>query len=232
MRFSRRCSERRSRRRQGAKCRDESLKIAGEKFMDRLATFGLSIEQVNSLENYSSLILRWNKRIQMTATRDLQEFVGRHIVDSLELSRELPPGRARMLDVGSGGGLPGIVLAIARPDIDFTLIEPTQKKHAFLRTARRELQLDNMKTLAVRDEEFREHDDFEFYDYAVARAVWALELWMERARLLVRPGGLIFGMEGREESELPEGARRHRYQLEAQRSRSIVILRTDPEPVC
>lgn len=196
--------------------------------MGGFSKYLLNSTQVNNLENYSSLILRWNKRIQMTATRDLDEFISRHVVDSLELAMDLPSNEARMLDVGSGGGLPGIVLAIARPDIQVTLIEPTQKKHAFLSTARRELGLSNVQTFAIRDEELLRRDDFRPYDYAVARAVWAVATWLDRGQALVRPGGQIFAMEGREESELPEGCFRRYYELEGGRQRSI-IRRTLPE---
>lgn len=192
--------------------------------MADFSRFKLNDVQVNELEVYSSLMLRWNKRIQMTATRDLEEFVGRHVIDSLELAADLPAGPGRMLDVGSGGGLPGIVLAIARPEIEFTLIEPTQKKHAFLSTARRELSLGNLQTFAIRDEELLGREEFALYDYAVARAVWALDTWLDRGRALVRPGGIIFGMEGREETQLPEDCVRRRYQLSEQRQRSIVQL--------
>lgn len=193
--------------------------------------FGLHGDTVNTLEVYSSLILRWNQHIQMTATRDQEEFMERHIVDSLELASDIPAGPARMLDVGSGGGLPGIVLAIVRPEIQFTLIEPTQKKHAFLSTARRELSLANVVTLAIRDEELLRRDDFQPFDYAVARAVWDVETWLQRGRSLVRSEGLIFAMEGRDETDLPKGARRRRYQLAEGRQRSIVRLtasKTEP----
>ncbi len=164
----------------------------------------------------------------MTATRDLKEFVARHVVDSLELATDIPLGGGTMLDVGSGGGLPGIVLAIARPEIEFTLIEPTQKKHAFLRTARRELSLSNLRSHPLRDEDLLREDGFERFDYAVARAVWALDVWLERGRALVRPGGIVFGMEGKEETALPKEAQRRRYQLDGDRQRSIVQLRIDP----
>jgi 16S rRNA (guanine527-N7)-methyltransferase len=184
--------------------------------------FHLTNEQMNALESYSSLMLKWNQRIQMTATRDHDEFVERHVADSLELAADLPEGPARMLDVGSGGGLPGIVLAIVRPEIQFTLIEPTQKKHAFLSTARRELALPNLQTLAIRDEELRAREDFSPFDYAVARAVWDVETWLSRGQALVRTGGLLFAMEGRNESELPAGAQRRSYRLEGDRLRSII----------
>ena len=189
--------------------------------LNLLNKFALSKEQKNALESYSSLMLRWNERIQMTATRDRNEFVTRHVADSLELANEIPAGQARMLDVGSGGGLPGIVLAIVRPDIRFTLIEPTQKKHAFLATAQRELGLSNLETQAIRDEDFRKQDDFQLFDYAVARAVWSVDVWLERGQHLVRPGGLLFAMEGREEATLPSGAQRRHYKLD-DRQRSII----------
>ena len=191
-----------------------------------LDKYSLSSEQVNSLQKYSSLILRWNERIQMTATRELNEFVGRHVVDSLELAEDVPAETKSMLDVGSGGGLPGIVLAIVRPEIQFTLIEPTQKKHAFLSTARRELSLTNLKTHPLRDEDLVQRDDFEPFDCAVARAVWSVDVWLDRGVRLVRPGGLLFAMEGREETALPAGAIRRPYQLAGDRERSIISLAT------
>lgn len=188
---------------------------------DIMNDFGQYSEYSDKLQQYTRLMLRWNEKIQMTATRDEGEFVERHVIDSLELAKELGQDSARMVDVGSGGGLPGIVLAIVCPHIDFTLIEPTKKKHAFLSTARRELGLKNMKTLAVRDTELLKKADFQPFDYAVARAVWSLDIWFERAKELIRPGGTIFGLEAQKEFSIPEGSERRRYSLQ-DRERSIV----------
>lgn len=127
-----------------------------------------------------------------------------------------------MIDVGSGGGLPGILLAIAHPTVDFLLIEPTHKKHAFLSTVRRELALANLTTKPIRDEQLLTSPGFEPFDAAVARAVWSVEEWLHRARSLVRPGGTIFAMEGLKRAELEGEYERHLYELEAGRTRSIV----------
>jgi len=175
----------------------------------------------DTLEKYTHLLLRWNSKIQMTATKNESEFVARHVLDSLELANELKEKSGTMIDVGSGGGLPGIVLAIVCPNIHFTLIEPTKKKHAFLSTARRELALSNVRTLAVRDTELIERDDFERFDFAVARAVWSMDIWFERAKELIVPGGTIFSLEATNELAMPEGSTRRRYRLQ-DRERSIV----------
>ncbi|MBL4636934.1 MAG: 16S rRNA (guanine(527)-N(7))-methyltransferase RsmG [Kofleriaceae bacterium] len=183
--------------------------------------FGSYNHYGEALEKYTHLLLRWNSKIQMTATRNESEFVERHVLDSLELADELGEKTGTMIDVGSGGGLPGIVLAIVCPNIHFTLIEPTKKKHAFLSTARRELKLSNVRTLAVRDTELIQRDDFERFDFAIARAVWSMDIWFERAKELIVPGGTIFSLEATNELAMPEGSTRRRYRLQ-DRERSIV----------
>jgi len=176
------------------------------------------------LESYVALLMRWNQKIQMTATKDVDEFVSRHVADSLELAKYIHPDVKTMIDVGSGGGLPGIVLSIVKPEIDFLLIEPTQKKHAFLSTARRELGATNLRTLALRDEQLLKRDDFVPFDAAVARAVWAVEEWLARAPSLLRPGGRIYAMEGIRQADVEGEFERHPYELEAGRTRSILCV--------
>jgi 16S rRNA (guanine527-N7)-methyltransferase len=199
-----------------------SVPATSSRLADYADLLGLNSEQMNKLETYSSITLRWNERIQLTATRDPHEFVDRHVIDALELARELPNHDERMIDVGSGGGLPGLVLAIARPALQLTLIEPTHKKHAFLKTARRELNLSNVQCFCLRDENLRASAEFEPYDRAVARAVWAVDEWLLRGQALLRPGGWLYALEGRERSELPAGASRREYELPGHRSRAII----------
>ena len=193
--------------------------------LESLKRYQVSKEILNQIQEYISLLMRWNQKIQMTATKEPREFVSRHVADSLELSSLLPSEVGTMLDVGSGGGLPGVILAIANPQIQFMLIEPTQKKHAFLSTARRELGLLNMRTLAVRDEELLMRDDFVPFDAVVARAVWSTEQWLERAPRLVKSGGLVYAMEGRNCAEVGQEHTRHEYELAAGRVRSVIAMR-------
>lgn len=190
--------------------------------LELLSKYSLPSDVASQVEKYVALLMRWNPKIQMTATKDEREFVSRHVADSLELATQLSPEITTMLDVGSGGGLPGILLAITHPEIQFLLIEPTNKKHAFLSTVRRELGLGNLRTLAIRDEQLRGSEGFEPFDAAVARAVWSVEEWLSRAPALVRPGGAIFAMEGLRQAEVEGDFARHSYELEAGRTRSIV----------
>lgn len=192
--------------------------------LELLTKYDLSDQASQRIEQYVALLMKWNPKIQMTATKDVSEFVSRHVADSLELAKHIGSDVSRMIDVGSGGGLPGIILAIMHPEIEFLLIEPTNKKHAFLSTVRRELGLKNLKTLAVRDEQLLKRDDFEPFDAAVARAVWSVEEWLDRAPALLRPGGKIFAMEGLRQAELEGEFERHAYELEEGRSRSIVCV--------
>jgi len=94
---------------------------------------------VERFENYLSLILHWNTRINLTAIRDEEGILSRHLIESIALSRILPLGICTLLDFGSGAGLPGIPIALCRPEISVTLAESQGKKAAFLYEAVRVL---------------------------------------------------------------------------------------------
>lgn len=181
----------------------------------------LSDEQVRKLFIYAEHLLQWNERIQLTATRDAAEFIDRHVADALQVAVRLPAAVERLIDVGSGGGLPGVVLAIAAPALEVTLLEPVRKKHAFLAAARRRLGLGNLRALPERDED---HDPGVGYDAAVARAVWSVDVWLARGQRLVRPGGWVLAMEGRDATSLPAGAERLAYELPGGRQRALIRL--------
>jgi 16S rRNA (guanine527-N7)-methyltransferase len=135
----------------------------------------LAPEQVELLDRYRQTLWRWNEQLNLTRHTTLDKFVGRDVVDSVELAKLIPPGR-RVLDVGAGGGVPGIVLAIARPDLRLTLAESTQKKARVLQSMVDELGL-SIEVFAVRAEELLE---LRTYDTLVARAVaplWKILTW-------------------------------------------------------
>ena len=94
----------------------------------------LGAETIARLRDYYSLLIRWNERLHLVAPCSPEEFATRHVLESLLLLKHLPPD-AKIADIGSGGGLPIIPCLIARPDLDATLIESSQKKAVFLREA-------------------------------------------------------------------------------------------------
>ena len=107
-----------------------------------MGTFNLELpsETITRLGEYYSLLTRWNERLHLVAPCSVEEFAVRHVLESLLLLDYLPPN-ARVADIGSGGGLPIIPCLIARPDLQATLIESSQKKSVFLREASKQLHL-------------------------------------------------------------------------------------------
>jgi len=107
----------------------------------------------------------------------------------------LDPGQ-RVVDVGSGAGLPGLVLALDRPDLRITALEPHRRKWAFLRAARRELAVHNFTPLCLSDEQHVASRDFEPFDVAVSKAAFPPAEWLRRAPSLVHEHGVVLAMLG------------------------------------
>ena len=126
-------------------------------------------EQVELLDRYRRLLWSWNERMNLTRHTTLEKFVGRDVVDSFQLGKLLKPGE-RVLDVGTGGGVPGAILAILRPDLSVSLCESTQKKARAIEAIVAELGL-NVPVYATRAEEVLE---IHTYDTLVARALASL----------------------------------------------------------
>jgi 16S rRNA G527 N7-methylase RsmG len=122
----------------------------------------LTEEQAAALEAHYVLLCRWNKVLNLTRIEKLADAVERHYCESLFLARHLKPGR--IVDIGSGGGFPGFVVAVARPDCAVTLVESHQRKAVFLREAARKLP--NVRVVAKRAE-----DVHEAFDCLISRAV-------------------------------------------------------------
>ena len=180
---------------------------------------------VEPLAAYTSLVLEWGARINLTGARDAESVADDHLADALALLPWLPAGAFRFIDVGSGAGFPGIIVGLLRADAAGVLLEPTRKKHAFLSHAIRALGLSGR--LDARAERLEEHllaGGRGAYDVAISRAVWPAAEWLARGAALVKPGGLLMGVEGAAPGELPRGAERHPYQL-AGRARAVVTQR-------
>ena len=147
--------------------------------------------QTEALLGYADLLIRWNRRINLTGARSVEAVVAEHYPDAFALSRRLDQP-ARLVDVGSGGGLPAIPLALLRPELTIRLSEPIAKKGAFLRTAIRELQLAERVSLGSgRGEQLAEEAPGSF-DVATSRATFEPGAWLALGRRLVRPGGRVF----------------------------------------
>lgn len=109
--------------------------------------------ETSQLATYAALIRKWNPAINLVAPSTLEDLETRHIFDSEQLASVSSAAKGSWVDLGSGGGLPGIVLGVARPDLELTLLESDQRKCSFLRTAVRELNLKNINVLSKRIEE-------------------------------------------------------------------------------
>lgn len=129
----------------------------------------LSDNQAEQLLAYMALLNKWNRAYNLTAVRNPDEMVSRHLLDSLSV---LPfVGAGRWLDVGSGGGMPGVILAIMLPDSQFTLLDSNGKKTRFLTQVKMELGLDNLQVVNSRVEGFSPDQPF---DGIVSRAFSSL----------------------------------------------------------
>ncbi len=115
----------------------------------------LSTQQQEQLLAYLALLIKWNKAYNLTAVRNLDEMVSRHLLDSLSVVPYVTQYGNHWLDVGSGGGMPGIPLAIMLPQCNFTLLDSNGKKTRFLTQVKLELKLANLDVIHSRVEEFR-----------------------------------------------------------------------------
>jgi len=137
------------------------------------------------------LLEKWNRVTNLTAVRDPLQMVTRHILDSLAVVPFLT--RGSLLDVGSGAGLPGVPIAIARPGLDVTLLDANAKKLRFVRQAAAELGLDNVQVVQARMQEYQPGRSF---DMVISRAVASLDELYQQTVHLLRPGGRMLFMKG------------------------------------
>ena len=165
----------------------------------------LAEDELTLLGEYLHRMLEANKQFNLTAVRDPDQAWMRHILDSLSLIPFLD-GVGTLIDVGSGAGLPGVPLAIARPEMSVTILESTGKKARFVRETADAMGLGNVTVVneraetAGRDERHRER-----YDAAVARAIGPMNVLLELTLPLVNVGGRVLAMKGkRAEAELRE----------------------------
>jgi 16S rRNA (guanine527-N7)-methyltransferase len=145
--------------------------LTDEAILSALSEFQLtaSFRQVQQIQQYIAVLLKWNDKINLTAIRDPREILYRHFCDSMYAAVAVPVENGRLADVGSGGGFPGIPLKIMRPDLHVFLVESNVKKATFLAEVARDLELTHTRVLVNRFEELGE--DVAPLDYACSRAL-------------------------------------------------------------
>ena len=158
---------------------------------------------------YVALLGKWNRTHNLTAIREPERMVTHHLLDSLATLRHFPDATTlRVIDVGSGSGVPGIPIAIARPAWRVALLDSNRKKAAFLRQATAELSLANVEVVVARVEDYVPAAPF---DVAISRAFSDLAQFATVAMRLVVPGGKLIAMKGvyphEELAHLPEHIR-------------------------
>ena len=158
-----------------------------------IAQLGIDVDAQTQtrLLQYLALLHKWNRVHNLTAVREPKKMVTQHILDCLAV---LPyvEGK-RLVDVGSGGGLPGIPLALARPQLDVTLLDSNHKKTVFLQQAVIDLQLTNVKVVCARVEDFKPQHPF---DLVISRAFSDLGEFARLTRHLCAPGATVLAMKG------------------------------------
>ncbi|MDF3055751.1 MAG: rRNA ((527)-N(7))-methyltransferase RsmG [Gammaproteobacteria bacterium] len=161
----------------------------------RKATFALSLDISNDsqqkLIDYLALLSRWNQAFNLTAIRDPEEMLIKHIVDSLAVAPYVKG--ARLIDVGSGAGLPGLVLALISPDQQWTLLDSNGKKTRFLLQAKAVLGLQNVTVVHSRVEEFRPAHCF---DGVIARAWASIHDMLAATKHLYCEKAMLWAMKG------------------------------------
>lgn len=168
----------------------DALQIQLERGIDALG-LKLPAEAVPRLLDYQELLLRWNAAYNLTAVRDPAEMISRHLLDSLSILPHLA-GRT-LADLGTGPGLPGIVLAIAAPGREILLVDSNGKKVRFLREAIRSLKLEGVRAVQSRVEEVEGS-----FDCITARAFASLADMLQWGGHLLAPEGIWLAMKGKQ----------------------------------
>jgi 16S rRNA (guanine527-N7)-methyltransferase len=193
-----------------------------------VAEMGLEVtpEQQKKLLDYLALLHKWNGVYNLTAIRKQEQMVSNHLLDSLAVLPHLWP--RRWLDVGSGAGLPGIVLAVMRPEWSFTLLDSNSKKTGFVQQAVIELGLSNVEVRCERVEQWQVQQKF---DGIISRAFAEAADFVTLTRHLLADGGRWAAMKGAPEQELarlPEGVVVEKVIMlqvpELEAARSLVVL--------
>ncbi len=171
---------------------------------DTLSAFDIVLteNQLAQLKQYYELLIEWNEKMNLTALTAPEDVALKHFADSLLLLRYCDIEKeARVIDVGTGAGFPGMVLKIARPDIQLTLLDSLQKRLGFLDEVCNELGFDDVELIHSRAEDGSRTELRDSFDIAVSRAVASLNILCEYDMPYVKVGGRFIAMKGKEAQE-------------------------------
>lgn len=173
-----------------------------ELFIEELKKLGIDIteEQLNKLNSFYKLLIEWNEKINLTRITEENEVYLKHFYDSLTIKKVIDLNDVETLcDVGTGAGFPGIVLKIMYPHLKITLVDSLQKRVNYLNSIIKDLELDNIKAIHSRGEDFKEK-----FDVVTARAVANIEKLVTYTMHLVNKDGQLVAMKGNIEEELTQ----------------------------
>ncbi|MCS5421601.1 MULTISPECIES: 16S rRNA (guanine(527)-N(7))-methyltransferase RsmG [Psychrilyobacter] len=182
-----------------------------EFFNEGLKKIGLELDEatVDMLLEYGNLLLDTNKHTNLTAIRDEKTMYEKHFLDSLLLQNKIPCGVKKAMDIGTGAGFPGMVLAIANPHINFTLMDSVSKKTKFLEMVAEKLNLSNVEVVNMRAEDYiKLEDKRETYDLGLCRGVSKFNVILEYMVPFLKVGATFLAqkMDYQEELEYSKNA--------------------------
>lgn len=186
----------------------------GNKMQEYSNEMGILLEekQINQFYTYMNLLLEWNEKINLTAITEPEEIILKHFIDSMTIANNIEKN-ARLIDVGTGAGFPGIPLKIIREDIEVTLLDSLNKRIVFLQEVIKQLSLTKIEAIHSRAEEFGKNKKYrESFDYATSRAVANLSTLSEYLIPLVKLKGCCISMKGPDVKE------------EIQQSKNAILL--------
>ena len=174
-----------------------------DEFYKEIEKLGISItpNMKQQLEEYANFLLEYNEHTNLTAIKTKEEVYLKHFYDSLTLTKIANLEKGSLLDVGTGAGFPGLVLAIIFPNLDVTLLDSNNKKIAFLKECITKLQIKNAHTVYSRAEDYTKIHR-ESFDFVTSRAVAELRILLELNIPAVKVNGLFLAMKGNIETEL------------------------------
>ena len=168
-------------------------------FISKVKELGIELDdnQINQFNKYYELLVEYNKVMNLTGITEYEEVLEKHFYDSLTMANKVNLSNSTLVDIGAGAGFPCIPLKIAFPSLDVTVVDSLAKRMKFLEIVIKELNLENIRCLAMRGEDFAKLHREEF-DFVTARAVARLNILNEITLPLVKVGGYFIALKGQD----------------------------------